>query len=92
MPTNNVNINIRMNKELKIELDALCRELGLTVSSAMTIFAKTMVRQQRIPFDVGIETPNAETIAAMKEADAMIKNKSGKRYHSVAELMKDLNS
>ena len=81
------NINIRMDDALKQQFDHLCNELGLTMTTAFNIFAKTMVRQQGIPFDVSLNVPNAETLAAMNNG----KNLS-KSFHSVADLMEDLNA
>jgi DNA-damage-inducible protein J len=61
------------------------------MSTAINIFAKTMVRQQRIPFEVGLETPNRETLAAMQEVEDMIQNPAmGKTYDDVDEMMKEL--
>lgn len=56
------NINIRMEENLKKQFDSLCAELGLNMSAAINIFAKTMVRQRGIPFDVSLNTPGAENI------------------------------
>ena len=61
------NVNIRMDEETKLAFDKFCDEIGLSVSAAFNIFAKKGVREQRIPFELAIETPNAETIAAMNE-------------------------
>lgn len=49
------NINIRMDEDLKRNFDNVCNELGLNMSTAITIFAKKMSREKRIPFDVSIE-------------------------------------
>jgi DNA-damage-inducible protein J len=85
------NVNIRMDDKLKKQFDGLCGELGLSMSTAINIFAKTMVRQQRIPFEVGLETPNRETLAAMQEVEDMIQNPGmGKTYDDVDEMMKEL--
>lgn len=84
------NINIRMDDGLKQQFDHLCNELGLNMTTAFTIFAKTMVRQQRIPFDVSLDTPNAETLAAIDDVNNG-RNLS-RTFHSVAELMEDLNA
>lgn len=83
-------INIRMDDTLKQQFDLLCNELGLNMSTAFTIFAKTMVRQQRIPFDVALDTPNAETLAAIDDVNHG-RNLS-KTFNSVAALMEDLNA
>ena len=66
------NINIRMDSDLKKQFDLLCSELGFTMTTAFNVFARTMVRQQRIPFDVALDIPNETTIAAMKEAEKML--------------------
>ena len=46
------NINIRMDEELKRNFEHVCDELGMNMSTAMTIFAKKMTRERRIPFEV----------------------------------------
>ena len=46
------NINFRLDKNLKEELDLLCDEIGITVTTAFTIFAKKFVRERRLPFTV----------------------------------------
>ena len=81
-------INIRMDDTLKQQFDHLCNELGLNMSTAFTIFAKTMVRQQRIPFDVALDTPNAETLAAIDDVNH--NRNLSKTFSSVAALMEDL--
>ena len=43
----------------------LCNELGLTMTAAVNIFAKAMVRRQGIPFEISLDVPNAETLAAI---------------------------
>ena len=48
-------VSIRMDSELKKNLEAVCTELGLSMTTAFTIFAKKMVREKRIPFDVSID-------------------------------------
>jgi len=90
MSSANVNLNIRMDRELKNNLDVLCSELGLTVSAAINIFAKAMVRHGGIPFDVRIDMPNEELLQAMKNVEEG--KKLSRRFHSVKELMEDLNA
>ena len=50
-----VMINFRMNEELKKSMEETCRDLGLSMTTAFTIFAKKMTREKRIPFDVSID-------------------------------------
>lgn len=89
--TQSININIRMNKDLKNQMDELCEKLGLTVSGAFTIFAKAMVRRQGIPFDVALPSPNIETLAAFSEVEDMKKHpEKYKTYSSAKELIDEV--
>ena len=46
------NINIRMDEELKKQFDNFCADVGMSMTTAFCIFAKTVVRQHRIPFEI----------------------------------------
>jgi len=84
-------INIRMDEDLKRDFDDTCNDLGLSMTAAFTVFAKTVVRQQGIPFRVSKNIPNAETVAAIEEVEAMIKDPAlGKSYTDIDEMMKEL--
>ena len=48
-------VNFRMDASLKKSLEATCKELGLTATSAYTMFAAKVVREKRIPFEVAID-------------------------------------
>ena len=82
------NVNIRMDEATKIAFDRFCEEIGISVSSAFNIFAKTVVREQRIPFELTTETPNAETKRAIENVRKGIGLSKG--FHSVDALMEDL--
>ena len=47
------NIKIRMDEDLKKQVEACCSEIGMT--TAFCVFAKTAVRKQKIPFEIGID-------------------------------------
>jgi DNA-damage-inducible protein J len=87
------NVNIRIDEGLKREFDELCQDLGLTMTAAFTVFAKTAVRRQRIPFEISRDIPNAETIAAIEEVQEMKRNPHlHKSFESVEALFDDLDS
>ena len=44
--------SIRMDEQLKRQMDEICNEFGMTTSTAINIFAKTVVRERRIPFEI----------------------------------------
>ena len=48
-------VNFRMDEELKKKMEETCKDLGLSMTTAFTIFAKKMIREKRIPFDVSVD-------------------------------------
>lgn len=48
-------VNIRMDEDLKKNMERTCQELGMNMTTAFTIFAKKMTREKRIPFDVSVD-------------------------------------
>ena len=48
-------VNFRLDEEDKKGMEDVCRQLGMSMSTAFTIFAKKMRREKRIPFDVSID-------------------------------------
>ena len=48
-------VNIRMDEDLKKSMEHTCQALGLNMTTAFTIFAKKMSRENRIPFDVSVD-------------------------------------
>ena len=49
-------MTISIDDELKDQFCAICHEMGLTASAAFTVFAKTVVRERRIPFEISSES------------------------------------
>ena len=90
MAGNTTNISIRMDSELKAQADALFAELGMNLSTAFNIFVRQSIREGRIPFDISLNQPNRETIAAMLEAERIAKDRSVKGYSYLNELFKEL--
>ena len=50
--------SVRMDENLKKNFDFLCNEFGMSMSTAINIFAHAVVRQRRIPFEIA--APAAE--------------------------------
>ena len=44
-------VSVRMDENLKRDFDEICNELGLSMTTAITMLAKKMTREKRIPFD-----------------------------------------
>lgn len=45
-------LSVRMDADVKRQLDALCADVGMTTSTAINMFAKAFIRERRLPFDV----------------------------------------
>lgn len=45
-------INFRMDEELKKNMEQTCKEMGLTMTAAFTMFATKVSREKRIPFEI----------------------------------------
>lgn len=86
------NLTITLDDEDKKNISEFCECIGMSVSGLYNVFTKTVLREGRIPFEIGIEKPNRKTIRAMKEGDKLIEKykkdpKSVKTYNNVDELM-----
>jgi DNA-damage-inducible protein J len=82
----NALVQARIDGAVKDEAAAVLAAMGLTVSDAVRLLLTKVARDHTLPFDLLV--PNAETIAAMKEA------RQGKlaSFTTVEELMADLNA
>jgi DNA-damage-inducible protein J len=83
------NVSIRMDVNLKRDAENLFSDLGLNMTSALNMFIRQAVRTQSIPFEI-TRSPNAETVAAMKEAESLAHNPKVKGYSNLDELLGDL--
>ena len=87
----NTNINIRMDADLKKEFEAFCSDVGMTMTTAFNLFAKKVVRENRIPFEISRDLPNDETMAAIEEVQMMKEDPSiGITYTDVDQMMEEL--
>ena len=85
------NLNLRVDAELKAQAERIFSELGLPTSTAITMFLKSIVRHNGIPFSLRVdEMPNAKTLQAMDDVNHK-RNLSGP-FHSVTEVMEELNA
>ena len=82
------NISIRMDAELKRQFEEFCSDIGMSMTTAFTVFAKKAVRENKIPFEVGGDIPNEETRRALEEARMGIG--WSEAYTSVDEMMEEL--
>ena len=50
-----VNVNIKMDEDVKKRMERACAEMGLSMSAAFTMFAKKVGREYRIPLEVSAD-------------------------------------
>lgn len=81
-------INFRIDENTKKQMEQICNELGITMSTAFNIFAKKVIREKRIPFDVSIDPFYSESnMKAIKES--IKQSKEGK---VVVKTLKELEA
>ncbi|MCI6652189.1 MAG: type II toxin-antitoxin system RelB/DinJ family antitoxin [Ruminococcus sp.] len=85
-----VSTNVSLDADIKKEAQELFAELGMDLSTAINIFIRQALRQHSIPFEITTDVPNEETIRAIENVRNGIGLSRG--FHSVSELMEDLNA
>lgn len=87
---NTTNFSVRMDSDIKKQSEALFGELGINLTTAINVFLRQSLRAGGFPFEVRLEQPNCETIAAILEAERIIKDPDVKRYSDVEEALEEL--
>ena len=75
-------VNFRIDEQTKKQMEEICSELGITMSTAFNIFAKKVIREKRIPFDVSIDPFYSESnmkalsksIKELEEGEVVVKS------------------
>ena len=83
-----VSTSIKIDARTKKEAQELFKDMGMSLTTAVNIFLKQAVREQRIPFYVGQPKYKEEVYQAMKDLKQG-KNLS-KSYHSAREIIEDI--
>nr|DAN97682.1 MAG TPA: addiction module antitoxin [Caudoviricetes sp.] len=83
-----VNVNFRMDEDLKKSMEQVCNDMGLTMTAAFTIFAKKVSREKRIPFEVSADPFYSESNIRYLE-QKMEDYKAGKLKFAEHELIEE---
>ena len=85
-------LTMRIDSDLKREAAAVAEYYGFDLSGVTRAFYKQMVRDHAIPLDLGYprETPNEETLAAMKEAEEFFESGKPARFKTADEMIASL--
>ncbi len=80
-------VNFRMDEELKKNMEKTCKNMGLTMTAAFTMFATKVTQEQRIPFDIVADPFYSEVnMARLKKAIADVEaGKSVLKEHELIE-------
>lgn len=71
-------VSVRMDEALKKDFDAVCNDLGLTMTTAITMLAKKMTREKRVPFEVSADPfYSDENMARLKRSIAQMEATGG---------------
>lgn len=85
-----VNTNISLDPKLKAEAISLFKNIGLDLSTAISLFLSQAIREKKIPFEIKLDIPNDTTIAALSEKNAMKDKRKYKRYDDVKDALKGI--
>lgn len=84
-----VNVTVRMDSEIKAQVEELYTSLGMNMSTAINMFVRQCLRERQLPFQPSLNVPNQETIEAIEEAKEMLRTGNFKRY-TVDEAFEEL--
>ena len=84
------NFSVRMDSNIKKQCESLYGELGMSLTTAINVFLRQSLRVGGLPFEVRVEQPNKETMAAMLEAEKIAKDPGVKHYSDVEEALREL--
>lgn len=88
---NTANLSVRIDPELKAQAESLFSDLGMSLTTAITVFFRQAVRENRIPFEIRRDQPTRETAAAMRAALRISRDPDIQGYQDPKELLRDLN-
>ena len=71
-------VSVRMDDALKRDFDEVCNELGLSMTTAITMLAKKMTREKRLPFEVSVGPfYSDENMARLRKSIAQMESTGG---------------
>jgi len=60
------NLSIRIDRGLKDEADQVFNDMGMNLTTAITIFVRQVVRQKKIPFEIALETDSDKSLSLLE--------------------------
>ena len=82
-----VNVNFKLDADVKKSMEQACSDMGLSMSAAFTIFAKKVGRERHIPFEVSADPfYSEENIAELERRIADMKAGRNTHEHDLIEV------
>ena len=85
-------LNIRLDSEVKKAAESVYSHYGLSLAEAVTVFIHQSCNVGGLPFDLRPARPNAESLAAMAEAERISRDPSVKGHRNMAAMFEELDA
>ena len=86
-------MNIRIEPNLKKQVEEILEDLGMNISDAVTIYFKQIVLTDSIPLQIKRPKFNKKTLEAIKEADEIMKHPDNyKSYNNIYEIIEEIDN
>ena len=85
-------VNFRIDEDLKKSMEQACKDMGMSVTTAFTIFATKVSKERRIPFDVTADPDpfySEANMARLRKAIADAKEGKNMTEHELIEVDDD---
>lgn len=63
--------SVRMDENLKNDFDSLCADFGMSMTTAINVFARAVVRERRIPFEIAASSVGRPRLSGMEAFSAL---------------------
>ncbi|MDD3395733.1 MAG: type II toxin-antitoxin system RelB/DinJ family antitoxin [Acidaminococcaceae bacterium] len=76
-------VNFRMDRKMKLDMEKICKKMGLSMTAAFTMFAAKVINEKRIPFEVSVDPFYSETNMKRLRKSIEQMEKTGGTIHKV---------
>lgn len=82
-----VNVNFKLDADVKKSMEQACADMGLSMSAAFTVFAKKVGRERRIPFEVAADPFYSESnMAHLRRGIAALNAEKGVQHELIEDM------
>ena len=85
-------LNIRLDENIKKTAEIVYSHYGLSLAEAVTVFIHQSCNIGGLPFDLRPKRPNAESIAAIAEAEKISRDPSVKGHRNMVAMFEELDA